>query len=65
MALYLYKCSKCGNEYEKIQNMNSLPDSECLKCNGKVEKILFPSSLHFKGSGWYETDYATKSKTGE
>jgi len=60
MALYEYKCSKCGNRYEKVQSMNSKSDTICSKCYGKVEKVLFPSALQFKGSGWYVTDYAGK-----
>jgi predicted nucleic acid-binding Zn ribbon protein len=35
---------------------------KCLKCGGPVRKIISPSALQFKGSGWYITDYAQKDK---
>lgn len=62
MAIYQYKCIVCNNEYERIQSMNSSPDKKCPICSGKVEKILFPSALHFKGNGFYITDYSKKEK---
>ncbi len=36
--------------------------TECEKCGGQLEKVLFPPGLHFKGSGWYVTDYARKEQ---
>lgn len=63
MAIYQYVCSKCNHNYEKIQSMNSLPDSNCPVCDGKVKKILFPSALHFKGNGFYTTDYKTNNES--
>ena len=42
------------------------PRTTCVTCGaGPVEKILFPVAVHFKGSGFYSTDYGsrkTKSK---
>lgn len=60
MPLYEYKCLKCGYVFELLQKPNDLPLKKCIKCGSPVKKILSPPSLHFKGEGWYITDYAQK-----
>lgn len=61
MPLYEFECQNCQHRFEKIQSF-SAPDPDCVKCGGKVERLLHASALQFKGSGWYATDYAKKSK---
>jgi predicted nucleic acid-binding Zn ribbon protein len=41
--------------------MSDDPVSECESCGGLVQRVLFPVAVHFKGSGFYTTDYARKS----
>jgi len=60
MPLYEYKCTKCGFVFEVLQKVNDPPIKKCIRCHGKVKKVLSPPSLQFKGSGWYITDYASK-----
>ncbi len=62
MPIYEYKCKKCGHRFEVIQKFSDVPLRRCKSCGGRVTKLLAPSALMFKGSGWYITDYSSKSK---
>jgi putative FmdB family regulatory protein len=62
LPLYEYKCLKCGRLTEKIENVNGPHLKKCPHCGGKVESLLSAPAIQFKGSGWYVTDYAGKSK---
>jgi putative FmdB family regulatory protein len=59
MALYEYACQKCGEVFEVRQRMDD-PALEWHECGGKLEKLMSPAAIHFKGSGFYETDYKNK-----
>ncbi len=60
MPLYEYTCEKCGYRFEVIQKFDDEPLKVCPKCGGPLKKILSPPAIHFKGSGWYVTDYKGK-----
>jgi len=60
VPLYEYKCLKCGRLTEKIENVSGPHLKKCPHCGGKVEVLISASSIQFKGSGWYVTDYAAK-----
>jgi len=60
VPLYEYRCRKCQHVFEKIQKFSDPPVAECPKCGGKVEQLLSPPAIQFKGGGWYVTDYAKK-----
>lgn len=60
MPIYEYVCGKCGAHIEKIQKFSDAPLIECQKCGGKLERLISPPAIQFKGSGWYVTDYARK-----
>jgi putative FmdB family regulatory protein len=61
MPLYEYKCKKCGHRFERIQTYSAEDAKECLVCQGEVERLISaPARAHFKGSGFYSTDYAAK-----
>jgi putative FmdB family regulatory protein len=62
MPIYEYECSKCGNIEEAIQKFSEKPLSKCRHCSGKLHKLISHSTFHLKGSGWYVTDYASKSQ---
>jgi putative FmdB family regulatory protein len=62
LPLYEYKCLKCGRLTEKIESVSGPYLKKCPKCGGKVEAVITAPSIQFKGSGWYVTDYASKSK---
>jgi putative FmdB family regulatory protein len=69
MPIYEYRCPN-GHTFEVFQRMSDPPASVCETCGaGPVEKVLFPVAVHFKGSGFYATDYGRgarkHSKEGE
>jgi len=62
MPLYEYECSVCGHRFELIQRFADPPASACVSCGkGPVHKLLSAPAVHFKGTGWYVTDYAKKT----
>jgi putative FmdB family regulatory protein len=61
MPLYEYECSHCGHAFEVVQKAHGQPLKKCPKCSGPLRKLLSAPAIHFKGSGWYITDYAKKS----
>ncbi len=61
MPLYEYECSSCGGRFERIQRFADPPIDRCVLCGqGPVQKLLSAPAVHFKGTGWYVTDYARK-----
>ena len=64
MPIYEYRCEK-GHEFEVIQRMSDDPVTECEECGAPVERVFNPVAVHFKGSGFYTTDYARSSKPGQ
>ena len=60
MPLYEYQCQKCGRKTEKIEKVQGPHLKKCPHCGGKVERMISRTSMQFKGSGWYVTDYAAK-----
>ncbi len=47
---------------EALQKVSDKPLKKCPKCKGTLKKVISPSALQFKGTGWYVTDYAQKKK---
>jgi putative FmdB family regulatory protein len=57
MPIYEYRCPD-GHTFEVFQRMSDSPLEKCEICGkGPIEKVLYPVSVHFKGSGFYSTDY--------
>jgi len=63
MPIYEYRCPN-GHEFEVFQAMSDDPVSACEECGAPVERVFRPVAVHFKGSGFYTTDYARKSAAG-
>lgn len=61
MPIYEYRCRECGHLTEKWQKFSDPALTACEKCGGAVTKIISQTSFHLKGSGWYVTDYASRS----
>jgi putative FmdB family regulatory protein len=57
VPIYEYRCAVCGHRFEVFQKFADAPVEECELCGGVVSKVLHPAALHFKGSGFYTTDY--------
>jgi putative FmdB family regulatory protein len=62
MPIYEYSCAKCGKTIEVIQKMSDKPLKAHAGCGGKLTKLISAAGFQFKGTGWYVTDYARKSK---
>ena len=61
MPIYEYRCPD-GHTFEVFQRMSDAPVESCQVCGkSPVEKVLYPVSVHFKGSGFYTTDYGRGS----
>ena len=61
MPIYEYRCPN-GHTFELFQRMSDPPAEKCEVCAASpVEKVLYPVSVHFKGSGFYTTDYGRGS----
>lgn len=65
MPLYEYVCQKCHHKFEKIQKFSDPKIKKCPECGGKVEQAVHAPAVHFKGAGWYVTDYAQKGQARE
>lgn len=63
MPIYEYECTKCGKIDEVLQTFTDRPLKKCRSCSGKVHKLISHSSFHLKGTGWYVTDYADRSRS--
>jgi putative FmdB family regulatory protein len=62
MPIYEYRCEK-GHSFDVMQSMSDDPLTACEVCGAPVQKVLHAPAVHFKGSGFYNTDYG-KKKTG-
>ena len=61
MLIYEYKCPN-GHVFEVFQKMSETPPEVCEVCGeGPVQRVLYPVAVHFKGSGFYSTDYGRGS----
>jgi len=57
VPIYEYRCPN-GHTFEVFQRMSDPPPEACEECGASpIEKVLFPIAVHFKGSGFYSTDY--------
>ena len=64
MPIYEYKCEK-GHTFEVIQRMTDPPVTKCEKCGRPVQRVFHPVAVHFKGKGFYNTDYGTRKRARE
>jgi putative FmdB family regulatory protein len=63
MPIYEYKCEH-GHVFETIQKMTDEPLRECEECGAPASRVFTPPAIHFKGSGFHNTDYGTKRGGG-
>jgi putative FmdB family regulatory protein len=64
MPIYEYRCKK-GHTFEVMQRMSDEPASTCEVCGIPVQRVFHPVAVHFKGSGFYNTDYGTRKRSRE
>jgi putative FmdB family regulatory protein len=63
MPIYEYKCEN-GHVFDAIQKMTDEPLAKCEECGAPASRVLTPPAIHFKGSGFHNTDYGTKRGGG-
>ena len=56
MPTYAYKCDNCGYHFEQLQKFSDKPLKNCPRCKGHIKRVIHPTGIVFKGSGWYVTD---------
>jgi putative FmdB family regulatory protein len=61
MPIYEYRCEK-GHTFEVLQRMSDEPISKCEVCGAPVHRVFHPVAVHFKGSGFYNTDYGKQKR---
>ena len=64
MPLYEYRCEN-GHTFEVMQRMSDDPVQVCEVCGAPVQRVFHPVAVHFKGSGFYNTDYGTRKRAKE
>jgi putative FmdB family regulatory protein len=64
MPIYEYRCKK-GHTFEVRQRFSDGPVSVCEVCEQPVQRVFHPVAVHFKGSGFYNTDYGTRKRSRE
>jgi putative FmdB family regulatory protein len=63
VPIYEYKCEN-GHVFDVIQRMSDEALSACQECGAPAVRVLHPVAVHFKGSGFYNTDYGKKKTAG-
>src|SRR6476620_3231613 len=63
MPIYEYRCEK-GHTFEVMQRMSDDPVKKCEVCGAPVQRVFHPVAVHFKGSGFYNTDYGKQKRAG-
>ena len=64
MPIYEYRCDN-GHTFEVMQKMTDDPVATCSTCEAPVQRVFHPVAVHFKGKGFYNTDYGTKRRNRE
>ena len=60
MPIYEYRCPN-GHTFERFQSMTAPAPEKCDVCGAApLELVLYPIAIHYKGSGFYSTDYGKK-----
>ena len=61
MPIYEYRCEN-GHTFDVLQSMSDDPITTCETCEAPVQRVLHSPAVHFKGSGFYTTDYGSKKR---
>jgi putative FmdB family regulatory protein len=64
MPIYEYRCEN-GHTFDVRQSFSDGPVTTCEVCGAPVQRVFHPVAVHFKGSGFYNTDYGTRKRSRE
>src|SRR5437763_16095929 len=62
MPIYEYRCEN-DHRFEVLQKFSDDPLTTCEVCGAPAQRVLHPVAIHFKGSGFYSTDYGRGKKS--
>lgn len=66
MPIYEYQCEQCHHTFDTLQKVSEDPLRECPECKqDALKKLISQAGFRLKGTGWYETDFKSKSKKSE
>jgi putative FmdB family regulatory protein len=63
VPIYEYKCDN-GHVFDVMQKMSEESLTECVECGAPAHRVLTAPAVHFKGSGFYNTDYGKRKGGG-
>jgi putative FmdB family regulatory protein len=63
MPIYDYRCDHCGHAFSAVQSYNDVSLEKCPNCGKRPRRLIVPSAIVFKGSGWYKTDSRPAEKS--
>jgi putative FmdB family regulatory protein len=63
MPIYEYLCPD-GHRFEVVQRFSDEAVTVCEVCGKPVQRVLFAPAVHYKGKGFYATDYGRKGANG-
>jgi putative FmdB family regulatory protein len=64
MPIYEYRCTK-SHVFDRMQRFSDDPLTKCEVCGAPAQRVMHAPAVHFKGSGFYNTDYGTKKRARE
>jgi putative FmdB family regulatory protein len=64
MPIYEYRCEQ-GHTFEVMQRISDDQVASCQTCSAPVRRVFHPVAVHFKGSGFYSTDYGSRKRAKE
>jgi putative FmdB family regulatory protein len=63
MPIYEYLCRE-GHLFDRVQRFADEPLKVCEVCGKPAQRVLHAPAVHFKGKGFYATDYGRKGANG-
>jgi putative FmdB family regulatory protein len=65
MPSYDFKCVTCAHVCEVTRPGSDDSPVPCPECGGQTKRIFHPVGVHFKGSGFHNTDHRRPEKSSE
>lgn len=64
MPIYVFACRSCGHHFDHLQRLSDADPDTCPHCGktGQLHRELTAPQFRLAGSGWYETDFKSKSE---
>lgn len=65
MPAYDFRCTSCAHVFEIVRKATDDSPVPCPECGGTTKQVFHPVGVHFKGSGFHNTDYRKKEPASE